>query len=112
MRGILDLAQMKQRIEACVYFLAAQPGSGMRAEAATPLYHVFLTGEIERGEWKRMTGLAERTADRLLAACLKQGLLRSASSKGKVGFGVPLGVLRFYFPRLWPEAEAAAERSK
>jgi Fic family protein len=111
MRGILDLAQMKQRIEACVYFLAAQPDSGMRAEAATPLYHVFLTGEIERGEWKRMTGLAERTADRLLAACLKQGLLRSASSKGKVGFGVPLNALRFYFPRLWPEAEAAAERS-
>ena len=61
---------MKQRIEACVYFLAAQPGSGIRSEAATPLYHVFLTGEIERGEWKRMTGLAERTADRLLAACL------------------------------------------
>lgn len=111
MRGILDLSQMKQRIEACVYFLAAQPDSGLRAEAVTPLYHVFLTGEVERGEWKRMTGLAERTADRLLAACLKHGLLRSESRKGKVGFGVPLNALRFYFPRLWPEAEADASHT-
>lgn len=111
MRGILDLAQMRQRIEACVYFLAAQTDSGLRAEAVTPLYHVFLTGEIERGEWKRMTGLADRTADRLLAACLRHGLLRSESRKGKVGFGVPLSALRFYFPRLWPEAEADTGRS-
>jgi hypothetical protein len=71
-----------------------------------PLYDLFLSGaEIERGEFKRMTGLGERTAVKLLSALLRRGLLRSDSPQGRLRFGVPLHALRFYFPVLWPEAE-------
>lgn len=63
---------------------------------------------LERGEFKRMTGLGERTAGTLLAALLKRELLASDSPQGKLRFGLPHHALRFYFPALWPEAEADA----
>ena len=55
-----------------------------------------------------MTGLAPRTADRLLQALLGRDLLRSDTPKGVIRFAVPLHALRFYFPALWPEAEAGS----
>jgi DNA-binding IclR family transcriptional regulator len=65
-----------------------------------PLYDLFLSGaEIERGEFKRMTGLGERTAVRLLSALLRRGLLRSDSPQGRLRCGVPLHALRFTFRR-------------
>jgi DNA-binding IclR family transcriptional regulator len=68
---------------------------------------LFLSGaDIDRGEFKRMTGLGDRTAVNLLGALVKRGLLSSDSPQGKVRFGLPLHALRFYFPALWPEAEA------
>jgi DNA-binding IclR family transcriptional regulator len=68
---------------------------------------LFVTGlEIERGEFKRMTGLGDRTAVNLVSALVRRGLLRSDTVQGKVRFGLPLHALRFYFPALWPEAEA------
>ena len=33
-------------------------------------------------------------------------LVSTDSPQGKVRFGLPLHALRFYFPALWPEAEA------
>ena len=41
-----------------------------------------------------------------LSALLRRDLLKSDSPQGKVRFGLPLHALRFYFPALWPEAEA------
>ena len=59
-----------------------------------------------------MTGLGDRTAVTLLSALLKRGLLETTRPRGKLRFGLPLHALRFYFPALWPEAEAdPAERS-
>jgi hypothetical protein len=55
-----------------------------------------------------MTGLATRTARRVLASLLDYGVLESATPRGAVHFAVPLKSLRFLFPRLWPEAEADA----
>lgn len=55
-----------------------------------------------------MTGLGDRTAVTLVTALVKRGLLRSDSPQGKVRFGLPMHALRFYFPALWPEAEADA----
>lgn len=85
--------------------------SGVRAEALRPLHYLFLTGlSLERGEFKRMTGLGERTAVDLLSALVRRGLLRSDTVQGKVRFGLPLHALRFYFPVLWPEAEADVQQ--
>ena len=105
MSTLLDAAKIRERIAACLHFEVQQHGGGMRVEALYPLHYVFLSGPLERGIFKSMTGLGDRTADSLLRALLKRGLLESDSPKGKVRFGTPLHALRFYFPSLWPEAE-------
>jgi Fic family protein len=113
MRSMLDLGAIDQRIAACLHFEQETSKSGVRIEALRPLHYLFVTGiEIERGEFKRMTGLGERTAVNVLSALVRRGLLRSDTVQGKVRFGLPLHALRFYFPALWPEAEVdAAEAS-
>lgn len=109
MRTTLSLETMERRIAACLTFEQQTLRSGVRIEALRPLHYLFLSGtDIERGEFKRMTGLGERTAVTLLTALVKRGLLASDSVQGKVRFGLPLHALRFYFPALWPEAEADA----
>ena len=85
MTQMLDMRTMPDRIAACVAFYSYRADSQVRMEALQPLRMMFLTGEMERGEFKLMTGLQTRTAERLLHA------------------------LRFYFPGLWPEAEGSAE---
>ena len=108
----LNLNTMEQRISACLAFEEQTLKSGVRREALRALHYLFLSGnEIERGEFKRMTGLGERTAVKLLTALLQRGLLRSDTPQGKLRFAVPFHALRFYFPALWPEAEADTHAS-
>jgi Fic family protein len=107
MAAMLELSAMEQRIAACLIFEAESLRSGVRREALRPLHYLFSTGaELERGEFKTMMGLGDRTAVSALAALLKRGLLKSDTPQGKVRFALPLHALRFYFPALWPEAEA------
>ena len=107
MAGMLKLGDMEARIAACLYFEQETQRSGVRIDALRPLHYLFLTGmEMERGDFKRMTGLGERTAVTVLGALVKRGLLRSDTVQGRLRFGMPLHALRFYFPALWPEAEA------
>jgi Fic family protein len=109
MQGLLRFDQIEQRIAACLHFEAHSVREGVRAEALRPLHYLFVTGgELERGEFKRMTGLGDRNAVSLLSALVKRGLLVSDTVQGKVRFGLPHHALRFYFPALWPEAEADA----
>ncbi len=111
MRRMLGVENMDQRIAACLAFEEQTLKSGVRTHALRPLHYLFLGGNaIERGEFKRMTGLGERTAVTVLGALLKRGLLKSDTPQGKVRFGLPLHALRFYFPALWPEAEADVHR--
>lgn len=109
MGGLLDVSAMERRIAACLIFEGESVRSGVRRESLRPLHYLFLSGgELERGEFKTMTGLGQRTAGSALAALLERGLLKSDTPQGKVRFGLPLHALRFYFPALWPEAEADA----
>ena len=108
MASMLNMQTMRERIRACIAFESARDGSGIRMEAELALFTLFTTGPMERGEFKRITGLAVRTAERLLKALEVRGLVRSATPKGKLIFGIPFDALRFYFPSLWPEAEAQA----
>jgi hypothetical protein len=110
MEEMLNLSGFKNRLDALLTFEAATSGSAIRREALTALHYIAINGLLERGEFKAMTGLADRTAERVLKALLDYGLLRSDSPKGKIYFGIPLSSLRFLFPNLWPEAEAAIER--
>lgn len=106
--SMLNMQTIRARIRACLAFESAQTGSGINMDAELALYILFTSGPMERGEFKQITGLATRTAERLLQALEKRGLVRSDTPKGKLIFGVPFHALRFYFPNLWPEAEAQA----
>lgn len=105
MSGMLNLEQFRQRLRAYLV-LRSEGRGGIRPEAELPLYHLFLAGESTRGEFKQMTGLGARTADGLLGALLKAGMVESDSPKGPIRFGLPLEALAYYFPRLYPEAAA------
>ena len=108
MATMLNMQTIRDRIRACLAFESSQSGSGINMDAELALYILFTAGPMERGEFKQITGLASRTAERLLTALEKRGLVRSDTPKGKLIFGVPFHALRFYFPNLWPEAEAQA----
>ena len=72
------------------------------------MHYLFATqGELERADFKVMLGLGDRLATAQVAAPLKRGLVETDSPYGKLRFGVPQHALRFYFPRLWPEAEGS-----
>jgi Fic family protein len=109
MTGLLDVDGMKERIAACLAYEEQVVRQGVRTEAQRALHYLWLTrSELERSEFKAMLGLGDRLATAQISALLKRGLLATDSPHGKVRFGVPQHALRFYFPRLWPEAEAGA----
>jgi len=110
MKRMLDLDDMKRRIEALVVFrVQTQRGitGGMRNEAVLPLFHTFTSGPLSRAEFSQMTGLGERTARSLLAHLLSTGLMVSDTKLGPVRLGLPLDALQFLFPALYPEAAQA-----
>ena len=103
MAHMLDLASLRVRVEGYLHYLSRQDAA-VRVEAAPALHYVFLAGSVPRGEFKQMTGLASRTADRAIAALLRRGLLEADSPESSVRFGLPLEALAHYFPLLYPEA--------
>ena len=106
MSGLLQLGGMQDRMAACLAFEENVIKQGVRSEALRPLHYLFATqGELERADFKRMTGLGERQASGLVSALLKRGLVKTDTPYGKLRFAVPLHALRFYFPALWPEAQ-------
>lgn len=106
MRKLLDVGAMYDRILAALIFEESQR-TGVRKEAALALHYLFSTNsELGRAAFKQMTGLGERVATTLISALLKNGYLASDSPYGALRFAIPRSALRFYFPELWPEAEA------
>ena len=105
MQRMLALEDWRKRMRAWLTLLS-ETENDMRREAELPLYHLFLAGQMTRGEFVQMTGLAERTGKRLLAACFRLELVESPSPKGMLRLGLPLPALAFYFPQLYPEAAA------
>lgn len=109
MSGMLNLQSMQDRLTAMLAHEQHVVKRGLRMEALRPLHYLFAThGELLRGDFASMTGLAERTATSLISSLIAAGLLRSDTPRGPVRFGIPMDGLRFLFPNLWPEAEADA----
>lgn len=107
MTGLLSFEGMKNRIAACLSYEEQVVKQGVRTEALRALHYLFATqSELERADFKAMLGLGERLATAQVSALLARGLLQTDSPYGKLRFGVPQHALRFYFPHLWPEAEA------
>jgi len=108
MTRLLDLDQMKRRILALITFRATT-GKVLKPEVSLPLHHVFAAGPLSRGEFKQLTGLSGRSAQRQVQALLDAGLLTSPTPLGELSFGMPLDALQFLFPDLYPEAATRAE---
>lgn len=106
MGGMLDLQAFELRLAQMLAALG-QDGNArhLRAEAATPLAYLATVDAMDRSRFKAMTGLAARTADRVLSDLFKIGILVSHSPRGPVELAIPLSLFRWLFPRLWPEAE-------
>ena len=106
MRKLLDVGSMRERIQAALIFEESKK-TGVRKEADLALHYLFSThSDLGRAAFKQMTGLGERVATDLISSLLKNGYLATDSAYGALRFAVPRSALRFYFPDLWPEAEA------
>lgn len=113
MAGLLDMDGMKNRIAACLAFEENVVRQGVRGESLRALHYLLLTqSELERSEFKALLGLGDRLATAQVTALLRRGLLATDSPHGKLRFGVPQHALRFYFPSLWPEAEAGSDSGR
>ena len=113
MSGLLDLSGMKDRIAACLAYEENVVRQGVRSESLRALHYLLLTqSALERSDFKALLGLGERLATAQVTALLKRGLLVTDSPHGKLRFGVPQHALRFYFPALWPQAEAGREAGR
>ena len=104
----LSLDGMKDRMAACLAYEEQVVRQGVRTESLRALHYLFAAqAELDRADFKAMLGLGDRQATAQVSALLKRGLLLTDSPYGKLKLGVPQHALRFYFPNLWPEAEAA-----
>jgi Fic family protein len=107
MRDMLGMDRMRVRLDALLTFERSHGWDHLTSAAAHVLHYAFISGPLDRGRFVSMLGVPERTGRRVLAMLLRYGLLTSATPKGPVAFAVPFRALRFVFPALWPEAEAA-----
>jgi len=108
MRRMLDFDSLRERVAALVAIRGQTSGyPHYRPEAVQPLHHVLVLGPLSRGDFVRMTGIPERTAQRTLTQLVKDGLLVSDGPKLPVRIGFPLDALGILLPNLYPEAAAA-----
>ncbi|MES1990597.1 MAG: Fic family protein [Pseudomonadota bacterium] len=77
--------------------------SDLKPEAAQLLNEALYRGSFQRGDARRITGLPERSASRLLNEVVAAGLLASETPKGPVSLRFPSDALDTLFPRLFPE---------
>jgi len=106
MRELLQLEKLRERIMGYVNLRSENmiPNEEpLRTEAKYVLAEIMMRGEIARGEVKRISGLAERTARDLTSQLEREELIKSASHRAPLQFHVPSKVMGYYFPSLYPE---------
>jgi Fic family protein len=98
MGSLFELNGLSERLKTY-----ARRNPRLKPEAAGLLEEALVRGEFERGAVGRITGLAERTARRVLSDLLDLGLLASDTPKGNVSLRFPADTLEDLFPRLYPQ---------
>lgn len=107
MSRMLDMDAFKDRLTQMLASEATKEATkSLKTEAAAPLAYLATVPAMDRTPFKGMMGLASRTADRVLADLFKLGIVTSKTPKGPVELALSMHLLRYLFPRLWPEAEA------
>ncbi|SHG42490.1 hypothetical protein SAMN05443144_1287 [Fodinibius roseus] len=103
--GLFDLDNLSQRIHGYIDLRAQGILTGekeLKEESKYILTEVMLRGEVSRGDAKRVTGLSERSARRVLSALEDEELVTSESHRSPVRFSIPPKVVGYYFPGLYP----------
>lgn len=98
MDGLFELDNLGSRLNTYV-----ERSGTLKPEAKRLLEEALVRGQFDRGDVARITGLPERTARRVLADVLADGLLGSDTPKGAVSLRFPVEALDVLFPRLFPE---------
>ena len=98
MSSLYDLQALGQRLTRLVERHEALP-----LEAAALLRAILLRGEIARGEATTVMGLPERSARRVLARLVQEGVAGSATPKGPLALRFPQQTHDVLFPRLFAE---------
>jgi len=98
MGRLFEIDSLAKRLRAYV----ERNDESLHPAASALLEHALIRGELERGEARRITGLPERTARRVLNDVVKEGLLASETPKGPVSLRFPTSTLETLFPRLYP----------
>jgi len=75
----------------------------LKPEASALLKEALRSGQFERGQAARITGLPPRTAQRVLQDVIAEGLLASTTPKGAVSLRFPASTLESLFPGLYSE---------
>ena len=101
MSGLYELDTVLRRISNYAERWAVETKTPV--EARHVLCEVLLRGEVARGDVTRLTGKPERTARRILARLLNDGLVVSNTAKGPIRAAFPSKCVGYYFPRLYPE---------
>ena len=101
MEGLLRLDQIETRIDWYVETRAKHDKKPLRIEAAKLLRAVFMRGAVPRGMTVEILNMSERNARRIVSSLIKDGLLQSQSHRAPLRIGLPIGVLRYYFPDLY-----------
>ena len=97
MSGLFDIDTLARRLRAYV-----EKHDSLKPEAARLLEEALIRGEFERGEVRRIAGLPERSARRVLGSVIEAGLLASDTEKGPVSLRFPDDALETLSPRLYP----------
>lgn len=98
MDGLFELDSLGPRLSTYV-----ERSNILKPEAKRLLEEALIRGQFERGDVARITGLPDRTARRVLADVIAEGLLGSETPKGAVSLRLPVDALDVLFPRLFPE---------
>jgi hypothetical protein len=69
-------------------------------EAARILTHVFVHGQIAKGEVHELINASDRKARDIVKALLAEGLLESTNQKAPLTIGLPAHAVQYYFPEL------------
>ena len=79
----------------------------LRQEALTPLHHLTTEPSLEHHAFKALMGLPESDAAQVMVNLFELGIITSPSPEGPVSLALPLRLLGYLLPHLWPEAECS-----
>lgn len=81
-----------------------RPQAAFRAEATRLLVALFAQGPVRREDVEEITGLADRTARRMVSSLRDEGLIASASHRAPLFLRFPAHVAPYVFPGLYGDA--------